>query len=127
MLLVKSKLRLHSYGERTRGRQRSLNVRHVLWRDRTPVLEMATCHLLAPGETSLKGDPSTQQQFSVKRAIRLFTSPCPHRGFSGLSTFFQFRGRRIGTCLQKRMNAGKLFLSGSWAVWLGQLFSRYSN
>ena len=35
MLLVKSKLRLHSYGERTRGRQRSLNVRHVLWRDRS--------------------------------------------------------------------------------------------
>ena len=40
MLLVKSKLRLHSYGERTRGRQRSLNVpssfpwTHMLWRDR---------------------------------------------------------------------------------------------
>jgi hypothetical protein len=37
---VKSKFRLDSYGERTRGRQRSLNVpsnfswKHVLWRDR---------------------------------------------------------------------------------------------
>jgi hypothetical protein len=40
-LYVKSKLRLNSYGERTRGRQRSLNVlskfswKHVLWWDRS--------------------------------------------------------------------------------------------
>ena len=49
---------------------------------------------------------------------------CPHRGLSGLSTFFLFRGRRIDVPLQKRLNA---FLSGSRAVWLSKLLSRYSN
>ena len=49
---------------------------------------------------------------------------CPHLAFSGLSTFFLFRGRRIDVRLQKRLNAS---ISGSRAVWLGQLFSRYSN